>query len=435
VQNTRRFDDLLSIHPGCSFLPDFLDDLPEGKVYLVGGAVRDLLLSRPCKDIDFVIAGVPRKKLEVWFKKRGRIDLVGSRFGVYKFLPRKTKVVPEAFIDIALPRTERVQAGSLGGYREFDIQADAWLPIESDLSRRDFTVNAMAYDVRARRLVDPFGGQRDVQRKLIRAVGEPSLRFHEDLSRMLRAIRIAAQLGFDIEPDTWRAIRQKIADVNLKRPVNGRQPEYVVPRETVGRELAKALSADTPKTLALLEKAGALSVLFPGAGKLFKGDYLDPLRVAPRALTSTIVLLLRGLPPQEAAAAMRACGLTSLRAGSPLRVDARDVSWMVGRLQQGIERPLSMKPSEFERVFQNARGEAYVQVLEALGQVDVVRDIRRRSTAFGRPERFVTGEDVTRLGLAPGPRVRAILDRVRDDQLEGLIDSRRRALDLMRELI
>src|SRR3989338_128334 len=250
----------------------------KAEIFLVGGAVRDLMLDRPTKDFDFVIREVNKNDLENFLKKFGKVDLVGKRFGVFKFKPRGWTGEE---IDIALPRTEHSLNFS-GAYRDFKIQSKANLKIEDDLSRRDFTINAMAIKIsqistpkahppRAENLksqnylVDPFGGLNDLNKKIIRTVGKPELRFKEDYSRMLRAIRFACQLNFKVEPKTWQTLKTKIK--NLDKKING---ERVIPYEVIAKELNKAIIANPVSAIKLLDESGALKILMPELLKMKK---------------------------------------------------------------------------------------------------------------------------------------------------------------------
>ncbi len=108
---------------GLKFVNRLLKKFPSAKIYLVGGIVRDWLLKRDSQDYDFVVSGVPTKKLESFLKTQGTVNLVGRRFGVFKFIPKGTKLT----IDVALPRTEH--AWGTGGYRDVETQSDWRLPI------------------------------------------------------------------------------------------------------------------------------------------------------------------------------------------------------------------------------------------------------------------------------------------------------------------
>ncbi len=236
------------------FIKKLQKKFPKAEIFLVGGIIRDHLLRRESKDYDFVVRNVPAANLQRFLKSLGWVDLVGKTFGVLKFVPRGVETA-EAY-DIALPRTEH--AFMTGGYRDFTVRFDHHLPIEEDLKRRDFTVNAFAYDIKERALLDPCGGMQDLRRKIIRAVGDPGKRFQEDYSRTLRALRFACQLNFTIEPKTWQGAKKAIERINTT--VDGR---FIVPREVVAKELVKAFRADPARAFTLYEQAGATRKLMP----------------------------------------------------------------------------------------------------------------------------------------------------------------------------
>lgn len=252
-------------NPQFAFFRTLVKVYPSAEVYLVGGAVRDLLLSRPTKDYDFVVRNVPITPLQAFLKKHGSVRLVGKKFGVLKFLPR-TGTEP---FDIALPRTEHSDTGT-GHYRDFTIKTDYRLPIEDDLSRRDFTINALALNLKTGALVDPFGGVSDIKEKIICTVGAPSARFAEDYSRMLRAVRFACQLGFSIDPETERAILRNVKHLNKEMKPRecltnrtDRNTMRVVPYEVAAKEMTKALAADPERAFDLLDAFGVIKLLLP----------------------------------------------------------------------------------------------------------------------------------------------------------------------------
>jgi len=183
------------------FLNKLINEKRGVEIYFVGGTVRDLILADfqgtefKIKDIDIVIRNIEAAELENFLNKFGKVNLVGKTFGVFKFVPNDIRI--EEPIDIALPRSE--EAFRTGGYRDFIIQSEPSLPIEVDLSRRDFTINAIAIDYKKANIIDPYNGISDIKKKSIKAVGNPFERFTEDFSRILRAIRFACQLNFRIE--------------------------------------------------------------------------------------------------------------------------------------------------------------------------------------------------------------------------------------------
>lgn len=213
------------------------------KTYLVGGAVRDRLLGLPSGDRDHVVVGeTPEAMLAAGFKP------VGRDFPVF--------LHPRSNEEYALARTER-KSGR--GYRGFVVDSDPSVTLEEDLGRRDFTINAIAEDEDGRR-VDPFGGARDLEARVLRHVGPA---FVEDPLRVLRAARFMARfapLGFGIAPETMALIRQMSASGEL---------DALVP-ERVWQELSRALASQRPSAfLRTLHDGDALRVVLPEIEALY----------------------------------------------------------------------------------------------------------------------------------------------------------------------
>jgi tRNA nucleotidyltransferase (CCA-adding enzyme) len=183
----------------------FSDDVKNagGKIFSVGGRVRDEFLGKDSKDLDILITNIGFENLEQILSKYGKVDLVGKSFGIIKFKPKGS----DEEIDIAIPRTDRA-IGS--GHKGFEITADPNLPIESDLMRRDFTINAIAKDIDGN-ILDPFNGLQDLKDKIIRAVSKKS--FSEDALRMIRAVQFASRFGFKIEPETKKMIKDNAHNI------------------------------------------------------------------------------------------------------------------------------------------------------------------------------------------------------------------------------
>lgn len=228
---------------------------PHAELYLVGGVVRDLLLGREAKDLDFVVTNVPAAKLKKFLQTQGQVDLVGKAFGVFKFVPHGSHGLNA--IDIALPRLDLPQ-NQTGAYTDVVVKSRHNLPIADDLVRRDFTVNALAFDVYHQELIDVVGGINDLRTKTLRTVGDPEHRFAEDYSRLLRGLRFAATLNFEFEKKTWRTLHKTMSQIN--KQINN---DYVVPREIVAREFLKSLYLNPMRTIALYEQSGAMSELMP----------------------------------------------------------------------------------------------------------------------------------------------------------------------------
>jgi len=208
--------------------------------YVVGGSVRDALLGRPAQDWDLATDARPDRLLAVF---PGAV--YENKFGTVAV--REGGVVHE----VTTFRTDHDYADFRRPHRvEFGDD------VRLDLARRDFTVNAIAWgreaDAPASAIVDPFEGVLDIERRVLRAVGDPGARFGEDALRMVRAVRLAAVLGFSIEPATLAAIRD---NAPLAAHVSG---------ERVSAELEKLLTAPRPSTgLRLMADTGLLAVVLP----------------------------------------------------------------------------------------------------------------------------------------------------------------------------
>lgn len=213
------------------------------EIYLVGGAVRDQLLSLPIKDKDYVVVGGSVEEMfDLGFSQ------VGRDFPV--FLHPKTQQ------EYALARTERKSGQGYGG---FSCEANKDVTLEQDLLRRDLTINAMAKDDNGQ-IFDPYKGQQDLENRILRHVSDA---FIEDPLRVLRVARFAARfahLGFEIADETIELMRHISESGEL---------DYLTP-ERVWQELDKALSTEHPEVFFLqLRKCGALKVLFPEIDALF----------------------------------------------------------------------------------------------------------------------------------------------------------------------
>lgn len=425
------------------FISSFLIDHPESQMYLVGGAVRDILLKRKNKnvDFDFVIQNIDSKTIETWFSQIGTIDLTGKNFGVFKFMPTNIKSKNLPFIDIALPRTETPTKDSKSGYKDFNVSSDKNLPITKDLSRRDFTINAMAIDLRTYKLSDPFNGQKDIEQKTIRAVGDPKERFDEDMTRIIRAIRFAAELNFSIDKQTLKAIHNKISHINNRREENG-QTHYIVPREVIGLELAKALHNNPTKTINLLLNTGALKELFNEVYLLHtvSNHYLEPVKNLKHGENIlALILILRKIETNIIKNVFIKTGLNSISKSSPYKINTEDIIWVINKLQENYTKKdiQDMRAHKFEKVFMNGRSKLLTDSLLKLSMTDILAVINKRIEEICNkwnckenhkiPE-LISGDDILSLDVKPGPKVRELLEQIRDMQLDGDIMTRSSAL-------
>jgi len=210
------------------------------QIYLVGGAVRDKLLGRAVKDRDHVVVGATPEQLEAQGFK-----LIGADFPVF--------LHPDTKEEYALARTER-KSGR--GYKGFTVYSGPDVTLEQDLARRDLTINAMAESPLGE-LIDPFGGARDLTRRVLRHV---SAAFAEDPLRVLRVARFAARFDFSVADETLELMRALVEAGEMETLV----------AERVWQEWERALGEDHPaRFFEVLRRCGALARLFPEIEALF----------------------------------------------------------------------------------------------------------------------------------------------------------------------
>lgn len=210
------------------------------QIYIVGGAVRDLLMGKPVHDWDFTTNAKPEEILKLY--SDGFYD---NKFGTVG-IP-----VGKDIFEITTMRKEGLYKDS-----RHPVEVSWTNKIDDDLARRDFTINAIALS--DKEIVDPYKGQEDLKNKIVKTVGEPFMRFQEDALRLIRAIRIATQLNFEIEKETKNAISK---NVDLIKNIAS---------ERIRDELFKILSSDNAyKGMILLREVGILQIILPELDKCF----------------------------------------------------------------------------------------------------------------------------------------------------------------------
>ena len=224
----------------------------KAEIYIVGGAVRDLILKREIKDWDFTSNLEPEKMQKIFPKN----SFYNNKFGTISVVDGD---------DIFEVTTFRTENGYSDSRHPDEIKWGKTL--EEDLERRDFTINAIALDWN-NKIIDLYGGQKDLENKIIRTVGNPDERFGEDALRMIRAIRIASQIGFLIEEKTFESIQK---NASLIQKIAG---------ERIRDELFKILISPTPSQgITLLKNSGLLKEIIPelldGYGMVQKGHHVD----------------------------------------------------------------------------------------------------------------------------------------------------------------
>ena len=407
------------------------------EAWCVGGAVRDALLGHPHLDWDLATNATPDQVQQV-FGRRRTIP-VGIAFGTVGVLDR-ANVLHEV-------TTFRRDVRTDGRHAEVEFGAS----LDEDLSRRDFTINAIAFSPSRDELRDPYGGQDDLERKLIRAVGRPAERMKEDRLRALRGIRFAARLGFAIEPETWAAIRDSAP--HLTR----------LSAERVRQEIEKTMDqVEAPsRALRSWKDSGALGVLLPELG-----DVSDE---ALRAVDCAALPGLRGRPGRRlvrlAALFSDLGGPGVLRAATRLRFSKHDGQWLAAlvdkwrSLDRGMTEGLGGSVSaadlrrwiatigrvELPAFFRlaDARWKARSERADgaAVPPARAVQRLYRRAlrAALTEPvdlrDLAIDGDDLRSAGITPGPGLGKILSSLLDAVIaDPRVNTRERLLEMARAL-
>lgn len=191
---------LMTINPSLRMIMDRLSVMGY-KALIVGGAVRDAILGIEPKDFDIEVYNVSYGDLEAYLSGHGKVDLVGKSFGIIKFKPEGS----DETYDFSIPRKEN----RIGvGHKAFEVTFDPAMTIKDGASRRDLTINALAYDPIENKIYDYFGGMEDLKNKIIRHTSDA---FREDALRILRCMQFQARFDFTIHPDTIQLMKEIVA--------------------------------------------------------------------------------------------------------------------------------------------------------------------------------------------------------------------------------
>lgn len=410
------------------------------KAYWVGGCVRDELLGRPVRDRDVATDARPEQVVRL-FKRARR---VGQRFGVVQVRE------DDGFTEVATFRRE----GPYSDGRRPDEVSYTDDP-EQDAIRRDFTVNAMFYDPVSNRRLDFTGGAADLESKLIRAVGSADKRFREDHLRMLRAVRLAAGLGFEIEAGTMAAIRDWAPAIQA------------MAAERVRDELGRILTEGSARRgFELLHESGLLQQLLPEVAALRGVEQPPQYHPEGDVWTHTMLMLERLRRPSPALA----WGVLLHDVGKPETFTRADRIRFHGHVERGVE----LVEAICERLrFSNATKQRVLALVANHMKFAHVRDMRRsRLRRFVEQPDFkdhlelhrldclsshglldnhdfaqqhyervqaeepfvplLTGRDLIAAGYEPGPVFGKVLAEVRELQHEGVLADREQALAFAR---
>jgi poly(A) polymerase len=414
---------------------------------LVGGCVRDLLLGRQPADYDVTTDATPEQARALFPESVA----VGAQFGVI-LIPRDGLKVEVA--------TFRSDVGYSDG-RHPDSVVYSKTPQE-DVKRRDFTINGLLMRHDSGEVLDYVGGQADLKAKIIRAIGEPGGRFTEDKLRMMRAVRFAARFGFEIEAETFRAIRKHVAEI------------HQVSQERLREELTKLLTEGAARqAFELLDETWLLQQVLPEIGAM-KGVEQPPQYHPEGDVWIHTRMMLEGLP--AGTSATLAWGILLHDVGKPPTFQSAEQTGDRIRFNNHVEVGVRMAEAICKRLrFSNEDTEQILALVAnhmkfgavaemrastlkkfvrlprfeehlALHRLDCLSSHRHlESYDFVqrflevtppeqvRPERLLTGDDLQAMGFEPSPLFSRILQALEDSQLEGQIRTRREAEQYVRD--
>jgi putative nucleotidyltransferase with HDIG domain len=412
------------------------------EAFWVGGCVRDLLRGVAPKDFDIGTSARP-EEVQALFS---RTAPVGVRFGVVIVIEGGRPY------EVATFRTE---SGHDDGRHPSRV---AFATAEEDVRRRDFTVNGLLMDPETGRVIDYVEGRRDIERRLIRTIGDPDERFAEDRLRMLRAVRFAAALDFAIAEETFAAVRRRASDIRG------------ISAERIREELSRTLtSGGARRGMELLAESGLLDVLLPEVSILRGVD--QPPVFHPEGDVWEHTLRMLALLPGGAdlrlawAALLHDVGKAETRfedaAGvhfyghvrrgeeiaaeilPRLRFSGEETETILTLIRQHMlfMNVREMRPNRLKRFLRAPDFPLHLELhrLDCLGShglLDNYEFCRAKLTEYSaeelRPTPLLTGEDLIGMGYKPGPVFKEILRAVEDAQLAGEVVTREEARLLVR---
>ncbi len=407
----------------------------------VGGCVRDIEMGREPHDYDIATDARP----EIVASLFEHATLVGAQFGVI--------VVSMAGHSYEVS-TFRTEGPYLDGRRPSSVE---FVDAETDVRRRDFTINGLLHDPLRGETIDYVGGRDDLAHRLVRTIGAPEARFAEDRLRMLRAVRLATELDFTIEAETFAAIRHQASEIER------------VSAERIRDELLRLLTApDRRKGLPLFHRSGLLAIVLPEVASMVGIPQPPEFHPEGDVFTHTVLALAHVRNPTP----VLAMGTLLHDVGKPATFEVADRirfnrhDEVGAALTEGICRRLRLSTDASKRItalvrehlrikdlakMRPAKAKRFLLRDDFLDHVELHRadclashaDLSAYEWALQahrallaeqpRPARLLTGDDLIALGYRPGPQFKEILDYIDDAQLEGRLDSRDAARALVRQ--
>jgi poly(A) polymerase len=415
-----------------------------------GGCVRDELLGLVPKDFDIATNARP-EQVQKLFR---RTLAIGASFGVIEVLgPRIDQ--KHRNVQVATFRTD---GGYSDGRRPDQV---VFASAREDALRRDFTINGMFFDPVKGELLDFVGGQNDLHARVLRAIGDPAVRFQEDKLRLLRAVRIATRFELSIEPETtaaMRAMASQLPIVSAERIAEELRQLLVHPRRTRGLNLLLDLGLAAPILPELLPMKG-LPQGRPGQSTgdlwthvMYVLDFIGPNPSFP--LTFATLLHDVGKPRVVGRTTDRYTFYHHEHVGARMadaialrlklsNYERERIVWLVEKHQYLADAP-KMRLSKLKTILSHPG----IRELLVLHRADALatcknvehvefceRLLREWTEDDLNPDAFITGHDLAQMGITPGPQYKRILDAVREAQLDGTVRTRSQALGLVRRLL
>jgi len=415
------------------------------QAYLVGGCVRDLLLGIHPQDWDIATDARPEQIISL-FKKT---IPVGAKFGVVIVrLGGKNYEVATFRRDLDYADGRHPTRVEFSGPEE-------------DARRRDFTINGMFYDPLRKKVLDFVAGEKDLKAGIIRAIGDPELRFAEDKLRMLRAVRFSARFNFPIEANTAAAIKRHCREINE------------VSKERICDELIDIFTRQNPDLgLRLMDQMGLLEVILPEVsamkgvaqprefhpeGDVFEHTLLMLKQMKNPNLELAFGVLLHDLGKPKTfriADRIRFDNHTTVGAEMSqkilkrLRFSNQQIKTIVSLVKEHLRfiDARKMRQSTLKRFLSLPDFDLHLELhrLDCIGShndLSTYRFVKKHLSQFrkeqakfkSKPKRLLTGDDLIQLGLTPGPIFRKILTALEDAQLEGKIKSKEEAIKMAKK--
>lgn len=381
-----------------------------GKIYQIGGAVRDELVGKISKDLDLLVTGIDMDELQRILSVFGRVDAVGKSFGILKFTPTGAPKDEEP-LDISVPR---VDVGSTGeGHKDFEVNLGKNISLEQDQLRRDFWMNAIAKDIDTGELHDVDGkGQYDIKNKQIRVINVQA--FSDDPLRMLRAIQFAARFEFKIESDTLKKIQQnarKITTVTASR---------------FEEEFKKLfMKAEKPSIgVNLLYTSGIMKVFLPQAKtNLAINSIIDKLD--KKAFPVFMTLLLNSYGKTAGQVAFNKFRVSSDTKDSMNAVAEYLMNTNINNFEL-VEFAMRKKPADLQQI------DFYCVASGKKKITDKLTQLKRAGAPLNLKELSVNGSDLLSIGLK-GPALGAALTKLLRYAVENKINDKQKLLDFIKK--